>query len=353
MGRLATQEKQIAGLQRELNKENTLHSETKQHFEGKIRTLEDDLRKADSRHSQINQLLNLRSAELRSAEVFLNKADSFAREDLVTMLAKLNSQILNAAAFMAESLIFDRPTADPEIFTWFKRTIGPRMFSLLAAHSSQGDPLPLQLTLQHYMITWCTSIVSSFCPYTKENDFLHQIYAKIQASGKCISDTRRKSPENYSGDQGVAGRWRAMTCAQLTPSIPTEMANNVVNILRACRWNPEDPKSEPAMKTVQGFFTSIEEAAVQLRGAIMEGFTSADVLPYYVTFETPFDPSAMNNLYGKAKKGEPVLCTTDIGLRSFVIERSNKGKVRQQSETFLKAKVVLVSGLEHASGPAK
>jgi hypothetical protein len=143
-----------------------------------------------------------------------------------------------------------------------------------------------------------------------------------------------------------------MTCAQLTPLIPTDMANRVVNILRACGWKPEDPKSEPAMTTIQRFFTSIEEAAVELRGAIMGGFTSADVSPYCVAFETPFDPSEMNNLYEKAKNGEPVLCTTNIGLRSFVIERSHKSAVRQQSETFLKAKVVLVSGVEHASGPA-
>jgi len=249
---------------------------------------------------------------------------------------RLNSQIFNGAAFMADSLIFDHPKVDPEIHSWLKGTIGSRMFSILGTHSPQESPHLLQLTLQHFMTTWCASILSSFSPHTKENDFLREIYAKIRASG----------------DQGVAGRWRAMTCAQLTPSISTEMAGHVVNILRACGWNPEDPKSEQAKKTVQGFFTSIEETAVELRGAIMEGFTSADVWPYYITFETPFDPSEMNNLYGKAKKGEPVLCTTDIGLRSFVIERSNKGTVRQQSETILKAKVVLVSGVEYSCGPA-
>jgi hypothetical protein len=191
VGRLATQEKQIAGLHKELNKEKTLHSDIKQHFEGKIRTLEDNLRKADARHSQTNQLLSLRSAELRSAEVFLNKADSFAREDLVTMLEKLNSQIFNAAAFMAESLNFDHPTGDPEIHSWLKGTIGPRMFSILATHSPQEDPLLLQLTLQHYMTTWCASSLASFSPHTKQNDFLREIYAKIRALGEYIFDTSK------------------------------------------------------------------------------------------------------------------------------------------------------------------
>jgi len=57
-------------------------------------------------------------------------------------------------------------------------------------YSAQEDPLLLQLAPQHNMIIWCTSILS-LSPYTKENDFLREIYAKTQASGKCISDTRR------------------------------------------------------------------------------------------------------------------------------------------------------------------
>ena len=188
VGRL---EKQIDGLQGELNKEKTSHSDAKQYFEGKIRTLEDNLRKADARHSQTNQLLSLRSAELSSAEVFLNKADFFAREDLVTMLEKLNEQIFNAAAFMVDSLNFDNPIVDAEILSWSERIIGPHMFSILVAHSSQGDRYLLQLTLQHYMTMRCASTLSSFSHLTKQNDFLREIYAKIQALGECISDTRR------------------------------------------------------------------------------------------------------------------------------------------------------------------
>ena len=38
---------------------------------------------------------------------------------------------------------------------------------------------------------------------------------------------------------------------------------------------------------------------MELQGAITEGFTSAELLPYYVTFETPFDPSQIKNLCEK------------------------------------------------------
>jgi len=79
-----------------------------------------------------------------------------------------------------------------------------------------------------------------------------------------------------------------MTCAQITPSISTEMPNHVVNILRAeSRGSKICTRDEDR----SGVFISNEEAAVELRGAIMEGFTFADTLPHYVTFEIPFDPS--------------------------------------------------------------
>ena len=62
-----------------------------------------------------------------------------------------------------------------------------------------------------------------------------------------------------------------------------------------CKINAIDPYQN-GKKTVQWFFTSFEEATVVLQGATKEGPTSADILPYYGTFETPFDPSQINDL---------------------------------------------------------
>ena len=62
-----------------------------------------------------------------------------------------------------------------------------------------------------------------------------------------------------------------------------------------CTINAIDPYQN-GKKTVQWVFTSIEKATVEVQDATTEGPTSADMLPYYVAFETPFDPSQINDL---------------------------------------------------------
>ena len=52
-----------------------------------------------------------------------------------------------------------------------------------------------------------------------------------------------------------------------------------------CTINAIDPYQN-GKKTVQWVFTSIEKATVEVQGATTEGPTSADMLPYYVAFET-------------------------------------------------------------------
>ena len=126
----------------------------------------------------------------------------------------------------------------------------------------------------------------------------------------------------------------------------TDMTDNLVYILKICGWREEDEKSPSAcVKKIQMYLSSIEEAVASLKAATMEGITSADVLPYVVAPETPFEPSQMINTYpsrgGRTdSKGESVLCTTDIGLQSFVT-----GK-RHRQEILLRPKVVLVSAFK-------
>jgi len=119
----------------------------------------------------------------------------------------------------------------------------------------------------------------------------------------------------------------------------TDMTDNLICILKTCGWRGEDEKSPSAnVKKIQKYLSSIEEAVAKLKAATMEGITSADVLPYVVASETSFEPLHMINAYPSRteSKGEPVLCTTDIGLKSLVTKR-----VRQ--EILLRPKVVLVS----------
>lgn len=149
-------------------------------------------------------------------------------------------------------------------------------------------------------------------------------------------------------EQSVTGRWRAMTfanCKRLKSPSMTDMTDDIICILTTCGWRREDEKSFSAcVKKIQKYLSSIEEAVAKLKAATTEGITSADVLPYVVAPDTPFEPSQMINAYPSKgsrtdSKGEHVLCTTDIGLQSFVTKRSRQ-------EILLRPKVVLASAFQ-------
>ena len=156
-----------------------------------INALREQLRRAEANNSQTTQLLDVRTAELKGAQVFLTKADSFAGADLIKMVESLNSEMFQGAAFMSEGLESDEVAGrnarvDAQTTERAKTLLGSVMFSQLLAKPPTVDPLPLQLALQSIMILRCTQIIQSLCPmeYGDHNDFLRKIYAGIQASGK-------------------------------------------------------------------------------------------------------------------------------------------------------------------------
>ena len=133
----------------------------------------------------------------------------------------------------------------------------------------------------------------------------------------------------------------------------TDMTDDLICILTTCGWREDEKSPSACVKRIQMCLASIEEAVVKLKAATTEGITSADVLPYVVAAGTPFDPSHMIDAYGKDNrtdsKGEPVLCTTDIGLKSFVNKRSSHSSPAMTSswqEILLKPKVALFSALK-------
>ena len=180
-------ENEIRSLTEDLDQEKRYRSDIEQRLERrseKILSLKTDLNKAEAQYSEINNLLKNRTAELKSAEVFLNNAEWFSRDELLNMVESLNSQISEAASFMAEPR-FNRPSGDLTVGNArLEDMIGNLMLSLLVAKPPQEDRLPLQLTLQHYMILRCKRSLISFCSSGEHNSFLADIHHKIRSSGE-------------------------------------------------------------------------------------------------------------------------------------------------------------------------
>jgi hypothetical protein len=95
---------------------------------------------------------------------------------------------------------------------------------------------------------------------------------------------------------------------------------------------------------VPSIFTAINE----LRTAIGENFTSADLEIFAFECDKIYDPGNMEHAYGDGgqssgrRTAEAIVGTTGVGLKKIVAERSN-AKDALQIQTLIPAKVVLWS----------
>jgi len=71
------------------------------------------LAQADADHATTRRLLVERTAELDGAQAFLNQADNVSGADVIAMVDALNAEILQNAAFMADSLEDSLPSLNP------------------------------------------------------------------------------------------------------------------------------------------------------------------------------------------------------------------------------------------------
>ena len=100
---------------------------------------------------------------------------------------------------------------------------------------------------------------------------------------------------------------------------------------------------------------SIFKAVNELRMAIGENFTSADLEIFVFECDKPYEPGFMDDAYGDGKQPsdkrapETIVGTTGVGLGKFTMERSAKDDV--QLQTIIPAKIVLRSTLNEALEP--
>ena len=100
---------------------------------------------------------------------------------------------------------------------------------------------------------------------------------------------------------------------------------------------------------------SIFKAINELRVAIGEKFTSADLDIFVFECDTTYDPANMDDAYGDGRQSsgkrapEAIVGTTGIGLEKVIAERSAKDVL--QLQTLIPAKIVLTSTLNEALEP--
>jgi len=172
------------------------------------------------KHAQTLELLETRTSELKGAQAFLTKADSLSGADIIGMIEALNSEILQTAAFMAESFEFDEQKAGAgeeseelqEACASVTELLGPRLVQLLRSMDHHEDPILIQIALQAGMSAFAEWLISSwYFENPQEEEFLAEIYVRVQESGELMFFSVESTFRTHRKPRGPSRFW-AMAC---------------------------------------------------------------------------------------------------------------------------------------------
>ena len=190
-GQLRTNRSENHRLQHDIQ---ALHEELRRK-EQEIKTLQTASRHKEATHSQVAALLETRTSELKGAQTFLTKADTFSGADLILMVEGLNADILETAAYMTDTFDFGQSSQaistgrQQSVHESVESRLGKIMTKLLVQH--ERDQTLIQIAVQACLSHWCHHIASVWIIDTENtglNDILIQLYEIISANGEFICD---------------------------------------------------------------------------------------------------------------------------------------------------------------------
>jgi hypothetical protein len=173
---------------------------TRRHGE-RMQAAKEELRIAEAHHMQTRHLLEERTTELAGAQRFLTQTDSLSGADAIALAESLNAEILQAAAYMADSLEFSYSQTPSNIEQKNRRVpyiLGESIMQVLESRRGQDatglDPTPVQIALQVAMVYCSTKIIDLWVQDDKGNETLINIFSRIAEKGtfseSCMIVTR-------------------------------------------------------------------------------------------------------------------------------------------------------------------
>ena len=324
-----------------------------------------ELHATKTEHKQTAELLEMRTAELKGAEMFLTKADLLSNVEVVSLLENLNSEIMQIAASMTEELPIEEKKIDlegkeqesdemREAYARAEDTVGPRMAELLKLSEHHEDPILVQLAVQASMTAYTHWIISSWVFETPDDEhMMSEIYARVREAGKSTTDRVYLIDILTSSleEQAVSGRWRQLTRKHLQrmltsdPDLSLDMLGAVANIFLTAGLKDTPEKVYERIITQFGSRVAVVmKLAVDLNRHIGEGITSCDLEALYIAPDIVYDPTTMEDAIGTGSvEQETIICTTDLGLVRAEKIAGTRGDWKEA--VLLKPKVVLYSGI--------
>lgn len=141
-----------------------------------------------AQNSQVLAMLGVCSLE--QLEGVTTKADLISDTESMKILKRLNDEIFETAAYMADSFTFKAQSTDADdikegAFSGVKKVLGPTMVQNLSSIRHDEDPLLVQIACQASMVECCRRIVTSWSlDGSKAEQFIPELYNRIRKSGK-------------------------------------------------------------------------------------------------------------------------------------------------------------------------
>lgn len=134
--------------------------------ESDIKAARNELQQVRTKLDEVLVLLDTRTRELKGAQAFLTKADTLSGAEVIALVEALNAEIMQTAAFVADSFDFARQpehaTEIKEADTRIKELMGSTMTSLLSTVQHSSDPLLVQIALQGATVEFARWIVMTW-----------------------------------------------------------------------------------------------------------------------------------------------------------------------------------------------
>ncbi|KAK0434120.1 hypothetical protein EV421DRAFT_2088130 [Armillaria borealis] len=327
-----------------------------------IRGAREALAREQAKRQEDRHLLDARGEELRNAHAFLSKADAHSHADIKAMIVALNSEIMQLASYMSDTLHLDQSQLDPSdedasaAVSQEKHMLGDRMIFLLGTRDNQDlREVALLCSLQAVMVRTCNEMIRRWHRETKIHKICSDLYQDVKDSSRLsLSSNRVCRLCTFSDAPAVAGRWRALTRAETKYRSEEDvedlcsrlLVTHLWSVSRIAGWMTPDGRSI-IEKDFGGRIMEISKLMKQVDRAMNEGITSEDLVTYVVQPDVRFDPAMMvdDNQGSQAEMvtedDVTVACTTELGLKAYSVDSPSDDVRDFRMTVLMKPKVVL------------
>jgi hypothetical protein len=159
-----------------------------------VHDLQSKLEYVQTQYHQNLHLLRGKTSDLEGLKGFLTTNDVYSDTDVIAMVERLNSEILQASAFMADSFAEYMGTQsdarlgdDAGARASVVKGLGEKMVHLLQTTAHVEDPTLIQIALQATMVNRAEEALSSWLLENPQiGQFLAAVFQRIRQRGKRI-----------------------------------------------------------------------------------------------------------------------------------------------------------------------